>query len=805
MKVLYSLCCFVCAMLYNNAAQAYFSPYHTGTPPIEKTETKPNAEPKLSSAGYIKYAAVEFIAKTGKITQDSNNIDLSKPIKEADCPTGEILVNGVCMSKTSCQNNYPLTSVSANVGRYISSDCGSGMRYCYISCNSGWTQNGCYCKENSCDGYPLSTSTLCSESYACKKGESYMYKCTACPDGYGLENGICIETRRPDNCPYDSKPSDSKGAIASKTYGHNICYYYTSCYEGYSGPAGGDCTAKSCDRTVYPYNVLSGLSSSAGVLISCKSGENTYWGYTRCNEGWTLSGAKCLENSCTGYDSATATIAHCNNLASCQKGSTKLYKCTSCQSGYRLNSSGLCEGIVCAIGDYYYSDDSCSSVLDASKTQIGVVLDNEKKLVISKEAERMTWAKQLPSKDIPDLSYYGGSNAAPENDTNGINNTQKIVDFAASSGIEHPAAQYCYNMTTANKKWWLPAAGELLTLRGADNYSKIHNSLQISGLFSVVSSTQYNRSYYYDGSNSSSYYTRQKNTGNNIRCVFAYGEADGPTEACPYTAHSKPENCEETKSCERNSNVYYDTVCTKCTSFGAFELVNGACVPTTAPSDYNYNLYTGCADLCTNKDTFASGYQTFAKCNQCASGTMLHTYIDLDGKTATECIRKSDAYYVGGKAVGVIVDPNNHLVLSLKQKEVATQQGNNPYNEASAYCSAMTDGWLSWRLPSGEEFKSMLRLEDEDPNCWECEEGKNLRAIAMKLKEISGAHKLTGNESTTGQYVSSDGKGYEFTDNYPRSGFAYDTHQTSLYTGGLPSERGGFSEGHYYARCVANY
>ena len=322
-----------------------------------QTKTKPSAGPKSS---YQKYAAVEFITKTSKITLDSNSNDLDNSIREANCPTGEIFVNGVCMSKTECQNAYPLTSVSANVGRYISAGCGSGERYCYVNCNNGWTQNGCSCNENSCEGYPLSTSTLCSAFNSCKKGSSYMYQCTACPDGYGLENGICIEIKRPDNCPYDEKPSDSKGMVASHQYGSNVCYYYTSCYEGYSGPAEGDCTAKSCDRSAYPYDVQP--SSTAGVVTSCKSGEDTYWGYKSCKEGWTLSGARCLENACSGYGSGTATIAHCNNSASCQKGSTKVYKCTSCQSGYGVNSSGLCEVITCPTGQiniytYWCSDD----------------------------------------------------------------------------------------------------------------------------------------------------------------------------------------------------------------------------------------------------------------------------------------------------------------------------------------------------------------------------------------------------------------------------------------------------------------
>ncbi|MBR1600771.1 MAG: hypothetical protein IJ677_04260, partial [Alphaproteobacteria bacterium] len=60
-----------------------------------QTKTKPSAGPKSL---YQKYAAVEFITKTSKITLDSNSNDLDNSIREANCPTGEILVNGVCIS-----------------------------------------------------------------------------------------------------------------------------------------------------------------------------------------------------------------------------------------------------------------------------------------------------------------------------------------------------------------------------------------------------------------------------------------------------------------------------------------------------------------------------------------------------------------------------------------------------------------------------------------------------------------------------------------------------------------------------------
>ncbi|MBQ8465128.1 MAG: hypothetical protein IJ545_03875, partial [Alphaproteobacteria bacterium] len=88
MKVLYSLCCFICAMLYNNAAQAYILSLNSDTPCIEEPKTKPNAEPKSS---YQKYAAVNFITKRNNISTDITTGDdlANNPIKETSCPSGQ--------------------------------------------------------------------------------------------------------------------------------------------------------------------------------------------------------------------------------------------------------------------------------------------------------------------------------------------------------------------------------------------------------------------------------------------------------------------------------------------------------------------------------------------------------------------------------------------------------------------------------------------------------------------------------------------------------------------------------------------
>ena len=282
-----------------------------------QTKTKPSAGPKSS---YQKYAAVYFIFGNKNLTSEANNDDLSGiPIKNADCPSGYVWHQGLCEVK--CNTSlYPYdTAPEAKKGTVVSVKCvlNSSLvtRYMYTKCNSGWDLSN-----NKCEVHQCSTSDY----------------------------------------PYTSNPGGTAGVVkaACKT-GTEYQYGYSSCYEGWD-KNGSMCTIHTCDRTIYP---ISGTADSAkGTYSICKSGTSSYSGYTSCKEGWTLSGARCLENECSGYGSGTATIAHCNNSESCQKGSTKVYKCTSCQSGYGVNGSGLCEIITCPTGQiniytYWCSDD----------------------------------------------------------------------------------------------------------------------------------------------------------------------------------------------------------------------------------------------------------------------------------------------------------------------------------------------------------------------------------------------------------------------------------------------------------------
>ncbi len=174
----------------------------------------------------------------------------------------------------------------------------------------------------------------------------------------------------------------------------------------------------------------------------------------------------------------------------CPFDSTKL-KCIPCDSSYRYNCSGKnitggtgsacggkyvsCEcaedtffnnGICacdtsCKVGAIYYSDKTCSSCLDTSKTAIGIVV-KDNTLVINNKTKNIQWGGY--GIDISTLTNYSDVNDA-KTDFNGKDNTAKIVaHFGEDVDPTLHAGVFCYTYTTEGTNsgdWYLPAVGEL--------------------------------------------------------------------------------------------------------------------------------------------------------------------------------------------------------------------------------------------------------------------------------------------------------------------------------------------------------
>ena len=134
----------------------------------------------------------------------------------------------------------------------------------------------------------------------------------------------------------------------------------------------------------------------------------------------------------------------------CPFDTTKM-ACLSSQSG----------GANCRIGDIYYTDKTCSSTYNSSKTVAGIVVEDGK-LIMSKPV-KMTWASDANT-DVVGLTNFT-SGEVVMTDMNGRSNTIKIVAQYTSDTTSNNAAKYCNEYTggisgTAGR-WYLPAAGEV--------------------------------------------------------------------------------------------------------------------------------------------------------------------------------------------------------------------------------------------------------------------------------------------------------------------------------------------------------
>ncbi len=321
------------------------------------------------------------------------------------------------------------------------------------------------------------------------------YELTSCP-----ANGNCS------SCPFNQKHKK-----------------LVSCNHGYT-QSGNSCSASSCSAIGYetdiPTNQICTKVTESGLICykDCRT--------VSCS-GYTLN----CDNFNVANSAGKATCPDCESAsANC---SLKLCKVSSCLDGFKIADNGTeCVALddTCENGYYkscdtgttgepkyteagtacwqckaktistdlpiLYSDLTASNIYDSSKTPIGVVFNESKKLAVALETITGVWATEYFN--IPNLSDY--STAVME--WEGKNNTQTIINYCSANNKSCPAAEYTYTYSTKGTKagdWYLPALGELnslysqkvalksvLTTLGADDVS---NSLSADW---HRSSTEYN-------------------------------------------------------------------------------------------------------------------------------------------------------------------------------------------------------------------------------------------------------------------------------------------------------------------------
>ncbi len=164
----------------------------------------------------------------------------------------------------------------------------------------------------------------------------------------------------------------------------------------------------------------------------------------------------------------------------------------SCGSKYKS-----CCDTSCVVGSFYYSDETCNTCLDTSKTPIGIVV-KDKSLVMNQPIEKLWSPDHINIPDLPDITDINIAKA----DFSGKENTAKIVAYyGEDADTSTISAVYCYNyapigMEHTKNSWYMPAVGEIYNYL-YKNYTKIYPAaLQLGWQYlnthSEWSSTEYN-------------------------------------------------------------------------------------------------------------------------------------------------------------------------------------------------------------------------------------------------------------------------------------------------------------------------
>ena len=211
----------------------------------------------------------------------------------------------------------------------------------------------------------------------------------------------------------------------------------------------------------------------------------------------------------------------------------------------------------CKIGDILYSDMSCNTNVEASKTPIGVIFDATNKLAIGLVESRQYWSDS--PLDVPGLSNITPSSAVIA-DWQGKNNTRVVLEYCRANGKYCPAFENVNNYKTEGTQagdWYLPALGELNAIY--DNKDALDIVLgKIGG--TKLSADYYWSSSEYFGSNawdldfSDGYvgYDRKSYTDLYVRPVIDYGD---------WANSSAGDEEDSSQTCDVGDIFYSDMTC----------------------------------------------------------------------------------------------------------------------------------------------------------------------------------------------------------------------------------------------------
>ncbi len=214
-------------------------------------------------------------------------------------------------------------------------------------------------------------------------------------------------------------------------------------------------------------------------------------GYTtdRCEDGFVRCPFDTSKLFCIPCDSSYKYDCSGNNIiGGVGSDCNRKYASCECVNGATFNNgSCVCDTSCKTIGNIVYSDKSCSSCVDTTKTAVAVVVhsDDTSFIITPLTAPNISWSSS--DTDVTSLANVSSTNFAKE-DMNGMGNSQLIREFFSSDDETNNAAWYCHKLEIEgfeDKKgeWYLPAAGEIYNYFYT-NYSLINSAFLELGLSS---------------------------------------------------------------------------------------------------------------------------------------------------------------------------------------------------------------------------------------------------------------------------------------------------------------------------------
>ena len=331
----------------------------------------------------------------------------------------------------------------------------------------------CVCIKDSCRGYTLTEEDKQQEKASdgrsidehilsydeCTIGvgneAQTLYKVKECKEGSLYQNGICdIGCDTLTKYPYNYHPGNLPGTVEMCVNAAGEWYGYKSCNDGWI-LKDGKCNLNSCDIMDYPYLTDPNIEGERGKTTTCRIGGNTYYKYTSCNTGYTLStkGSVCIGNCEININNCSKTTVTENNIT------------------YNNWKCGLKNPDKCMIGD--------NATIGGKVIGTVVYISSDKTLIMGDNLGTLEWGSGAAQNvSVPNI------NRTYPNDFSGKKNTSAIKAFATSNGYNYPAASVCYNYETSNcthdmclkGEWYLPAYGELSYM-----YDNRYILLQVTG------------------------------------------------------------------------------------------------------------------------------------------------------------------------------------------------------------------------------------------------------------------------------------------------------------------------------------